>query len=54
MRYDNVCSAGGIIDYSYVRLPIIKTGSPIYSTTGMTLTEINSETVPATRNNLLT
>lgn len=42
LRYDNVCSPNGIIDYAFVRLPIIKTGSPIYSTTGMTLTEIST------------
>ncbi|CAD8120939.1 unnamed protein product [Paramecium sonneborni] len=54
LRYDNVCGPGGQLDYAYVRLPIQKSGSAIYSTTGMTVTQIQAETVAATRNNLLT
>ncbi|CAD8112743.1 unnamed protein product [Paramecium primaurelia] len=54
LRYDNVCGPAGILDYAYVRLPLQKTGSAIYSTTGMTVSQIQAETVAATRNNLLT
>ncbi|CAK65607.1 unnamed protein product (macronuclear) [Paramecium tetraurelia] len=54
LRYDNVCGPLGQLDYAYVRLPIQKTGSATYSTTGMTVSQILAETVAATRNNLLT
>lgn len=53
LRYDNVCGTNGLLDYAYIRLPIDKTGSPIYSTTGMTITEVNAESNAAKRNNLL-